>query len=265
MERSGSGGTKAGTGDVAGSCGCALACCVLGDRVVDSAACFCGRMAWSWGEAGSVEPDAAGFEERSKASEGCAFGAGSGSSFFAVGAASSGETISTAIGSAGTELNGCTSAKTRTIVRADRWPIADASMPERMNRRGSTVLNQRFRSRPGLQHSGQRRRAVHFFCLPSRFSIDGGGRSASIPFRRETEIGQPALGASHLGYLVHLVGRQREVEDVDIFRQPFDPRRPRYRGNVLLHQPAQANLRRGLAVCLPDKHQRLVADRKSTR
>ena len=90
-----------------------------------------------------------------------------------------------------------------------------------------------------------------------RFSVDCGDRPASIPFRRETEIGEPALGASHLGDLVHLVVGQREVEDIDIFRQPFDPRRPRYRRNILLHQPAQANLGRGLAVGLPDPRQRL--------
>ena len=31
-----------------------------------------------------------------------------------------------------------------------------------------------------------------------RFSVDCGDRPASIPFRRETEIGEPAPGASHL-------------------------------------------------------------------
>jgi hypothetical protein len=43
-----------------------------------------------------------------------------------------------------TAPNGCTSVKIRTAARIDRWPIADAAMPERMNRRGSTVLDQRF-------------------------------------------------------------------------------------------------------------------------
>ena len=52
---------------------------------------------------------------------------------------------------------------------------------------------------PSRQHSGQRRRA-------------------SIPFRRETEIGEPALAAAHLGYQDHLVVGQREVKNVDIFR-----------------------------------------------
>src|SRR5450759_5694818 len=131
MERSGSGGTKPGTGDVDSGGGWTLACCLTG-RGVDSAACCCGHPA-----AGSGGLEAVSFEERSKASEGCAFG---GASFPGDGVASSGETISTVIGSAVTEPNGCTSAKIRTIVRADKWPIADAAMPERMNRSGSTCL-----------------------------------------------------------------------------------------------------------------------------
>jgi len=61
------------------------------------------------------------------------------------------------IGSAVTVPNGCTSVKIRTAVRIDRWPIADAAMPERMNRRGSTVFNQRFRNRAHRQHSEHRR------------------------------------------------------------------------------------------------------------
>jgi hypothetical protein len=46
--------------------------------------------------------------------------------------------------------------KIRTAVRIDRWPIADAAMPERMNSRGSTVLDQRFPKSWRRQHSGQR-------------------------------------------------------------------------------------------------------------
>lgn len=67
--------------------------------------------------------------------------------------------------------------------------------------------------------------------------------AASIPFRRETEIGEPALGAAQPGDLVHLVVGQFKVEDLDIFRQPLDLRGPRDRGYILLYQPAQANLR----------------------
>src|ERR1700722_4806240 len=80
----------------------------------------------------------------------------------------------------------------------------------------------------------------------------------SIPFRPEAEIGEPALGASHPGDLMHLLVRQREVEDVNIFRQPFDPRGSRYCRNPLLHKPAQANLRGTLAVALPDPRPCLV-------
>src|SRR5712671_2014567 len=138
MERSGSGGMKAGNGDVDGGCGWALACCLTG-RGVDSAACCCGG-AVAGSVAGAGELEAVDLEERSKASEGCAFG--SGFAFSGI-RASSGETRSTVIGSAVTEPNGCTSAKTRTIVRADRWPSADAAMPERMNRHGSIVVDQR--------------------------------------------------------------------------------------------------------------------------
>src|SRR5258708_2707111 len=68
---------------------------------------------------------------------------------------------------------------------------------------------------------------------------------ASIPFRRETEIGEPALGACHSKNLPHLLVGQCEVENVDVFRQPFDFRGSRYCRNVLLHQPAQADLRCG--------------------
>jgi hypothetical protein len=110
-------------------------------------------------------------------------------------------------------------------------------MPERMNRRDSTVLNQRFRGRRQSSDStklNQNSGVIFLFehdlfgkPLPTfpdhapAASI-AGNAAASIPFRRKTEIGKPALGASHLGDLVHFVGGQREVEDVDIFRQPFD-------------------------------------------
>ena len=199
------------------------------------------------------ELEAADFEARSKASEGCAVGAG-GSSSFGGGATSAGETISTAIGSAVTEPNGCTSANSRTIARTDRWPIADAAMPEPMNRCGSTVLDQRLEVIPNGQHSPATTPRGSIFDHRRQFSSSAGS-PASIPLRGETEIGEPAFGAGHLGYQVHLVRRQREVENVDIFRQPFDPRRPRYRGNILLHEasagrPAQRSCR-GLARSAP--------------
>ena len=201
----------------------------------DSAACFCGCGVAVAAATGAGELEGADFEERSKESEGSVFGVGIGSAFLA---ASSGETISTVIGSAVTVPNGCTSVKIRTAVRIDRWPIADAAMPERMNRRGSTVFNHVFRNRPRRQHSGH--------------------RNSLNPISRETEIGEPDFSVSHQGDLAHLLIGQHEVEDVDIFRQPLDPRCPRYRGNILLYEPAQANLGGGFAVRLPDLRQRPV-------
>src|SRR6476661_4324462 len=120
MERSGSGGTKAGACDADDGdwgAGCRF---VMGGGV-GSAACCCGSAA------DSGRGEILSFSERSKASERCGFG---GSAFSGSGVASV-ETISTAIGSAVTEPNGCTSAKT-IMVRADRWQKTDAVMPERM-------------------------------------------------------------------------------------------------------------------------------------
>jgi hypothetical protein len=54
-------------------------------------------------------------------------------------------------------------------------------MPERKICRVSTVLDQRFNAVPARQ------------------------QHSSIPFRCETEIGQPPLGASHPGDLGHLL------------------------------------------------------------
>src|SRR5262249_11760187 len=70
----------------------------------------------------------------------------------------------------------------------------------------------------------------------------------SIQFRRETEIGQPALGMGERGDPVHLLVRQFEIEDFDILREPLDARRTRDGGDVLLYEPAQADLRRRLAM-----------------
>src|ERR1700739_4971858 len=67
---------------------------------------------------------------------------------------------------------------------------------------------------------------------------------ASIPFRRKTEIGQTSSGMRETGDLAHLTPGKLEIEDFDIFRQPLDARGTRDGGDVLLHQPAQANLRR---------------------
>src|SRR5205807_3707897 len=98
-----------------------------------------------------------------------------------------GETISTAIGLAVTEPNGCASVKIRTIVKADRWAIADAVMPDCISRRSSTVLDHVFEAAPALPAS------IAWVT------------AASIPFRRESEIGEPALGPPHPRDLLHLL------------------------------------------------------------
>ena len=63
-------------------------------------------------------------------------GAGTGSGFFS--AISSDVTISTAIGSAVAEPNGCTSLNSSTSTRIDRCAITEAAMPVRMACPGST-------------------------------------------------------------------------------------------------------------------------------
>src|ERR1700761_2728761 len=78
---------------------------------------------------------------------------------------------------------------------------------------------------------------------------------ASIPFRRKTKIGQASPGMGETGDLVHLVGGQLEIEDVEIFGETLDARGTRNHASVLLHQPAQANLRRALAVRPADLRQ----------
>src|SRR6478735_3220588 len=70
----------------------------------------------------------------------------------------------------------------------------------------------------------------------------------SIPFWREAEIGQAALGICQRGDLGHLVVRELEIENIDVFRQTFDARGARDRSDILLHQPAQADLCRRLAM-----------------
>src|SRR6516164_11543402 len=82
-----------------------------------------------------------------------------------------------------------------------------------------------------------------------------GTPALSVPFRCEAVIGEPAPWASHLEDLVHLRIRQFEIEDVHVFRKPLDLRRPRDCRDILLNQPAQAHLRRRLAVGLPDPRQ----------
>jgi hypothetical protein len=92
---------------------------------------------------------AAAFEATSGESDG--FGIGAGSGGFGACIASSGETISTAIGSAVTDPNGCTSAKTSIAAMADKWTTADAAKPERINCLSSTILGQRLDAAPSAE------------------------------------------------------------------------------------------------------------------
>src|SRR3977135_1890596 len=104
MEKSGSGGTWAGTGDGDGACGCATASRRSGRGGDGAAGVGVGDAACC----GADKAAGADFDERSKASEPSGFD--SGSVFLGSGTTSSGLTISTVIGSAVTEPNGCTSA-----------------------------------------------------------------------------------------------------------------------------------------------------------
>src|SRR5262245_59097173 len=80
----------------------------------------------------------------------------------------------------------------------------------------------------------------------------------SIPFRREAEIGQPALRMGTRGNLAHFVWREFEIEYLDVLRQPLDARGARDRRDALLHKPAQADLRRRLAMDPSDSGERFV-------
>src|SRR5690348_15193825 len=81
--------------------------------------------------------------------------------------------------------------------------------------------------------------------------------SPSIPFRREAEIGQAPPGTCQRGDCRHFVLRELEIEDLDVFRQAFDTRGSGNGRHILLHQPAQADLRRRLAMGVADIRERL--------
>jgi hypothetical protein len=155
-----------------GGVGCEglVACCWLAED--------CAAADGDCAAAGGEPPDAV-VENRSNESDVSGLDVAGGSGAFS--ATSSGVTISTEIGSAVTEPNGWTSVKKITSIRNDKWASADAVMPERKICRVSTVLDQRFDAVPARQ------------------------QHSSIPFRCETEIGQPPLGASHPGDLGHLL------------------------------------------------------------
>ena len=113
-------------------CGCAAAGCWF--ALGDGGACFCGGAAASGGAAGAGELEAFDFEAISDFEAGSNFegrsdikgiskdglGTGGGSGSFGTSTTCSGETMSTAIGSAVTDPNGWTSAKKSTSIRTDR-------------------------------------------------------------------------------------------------------------------------------------------------
>src|SRR6516164_10110198 len=82
--------------------------------------------------------------------------------------------------------------------------------------------------------------------------------STSIPFRAKGKIRQPAACGSQLKDFGHFAVGQFEIENVDVLREPFDARGARDRGHVLLHEPAQTNLGRALAMRPSDPAEGLI-------
>src|SRR5215813_3830889 len=82
----------------------------------------------------------------------------------------------------------------------------------------------------------------------------------SIPLRRSRigVIDDASVAVRETRDLGHLGRRELEVENREIFRQPLEAAGPRDDRDALLHQKAQAHLRRGLAVRLADARQHLV-------
>ena len=78
-------------------------------------------------------------------------------------------------------------------------------------------------------------------------------------------IDDAAVAAGEPGDLLHLRRAERKIEDRRILRQPLFFAGSRDDDNVLLHEIAQANLRRGLAVCGADPRQKLVISRAAAR
>src|SRR5215468_1920531 len=86
------------------------------------------------------------------------------------------------------------------------------------------------------------------------------GRCRSIPLRRPRigVIDDAPVAVRKSRDLGHLGRRELEVENREIFRQPFEAAGPWDDRDALLHQEAQAHLRRGLAVRLADAREHLV-------
>lgn len=84
--------------------------------------------------------DGEGFEESSTVLDGAGFSSSVGSSLCGACGSSADDTMSTVMGSAVTAPKGCTSAKISMMAATDKWPTADAAMPEPMSRGGSNLL-----------------------------------------------------------------------------------------------------------------------------
>src|ERR1700679_3473891 len=60
---------------------------------------------------------------------------------------------------------------------------------------------------------GNRSAAYSVMARESPYACGAGNLRASIPFRGETEIGEPAFGGCHLGEQEHVVVRQLEIKN----------------------------------------------------
>src|SRR5713226_3642263 len=78
--------------------------------------------------------------------------------------------------------------------------------------------------------------------------VIGGICAASIPPRPAGPVDDPPARMREGGNLVHLGGRQREVENAEVLRQPLDFRGARNGDDILLRKPAQRDLGRAPAV-----------------
>src|SRR5579862_4267277 len=74
--------------------------------------------------------------------------------------------------------------------------------------------------------------------------------SALIPLHAAgvSPVDNPAVAAAEFRDLAHIVVAQRKIEDCGVFGKPFHFAGPRDDDDILLHQKAQADLGRGLAV-----------------
>src|SRR4051812_44673017 len=100
---------------------------------------------------------------------------------------------------------------------------------------------------------------------PFASTVYGTAKPSAIPLWRVGRADDALVGARQRAQLLHLRVRQREIEQVEIFLQVFGIGGARNRDDVLLHQIAQRDLRRTLAVRLSDALQHGVAGRGAAR